>query len=129
MNGFGIFTASHVKEGTTISTFDGPSIPITDFEFYAHNPHGLEDDINQFRQVFQNYWWAIGMPDYAVYESSQVYDYTISFGSLPNHHCVLVRRRNVFIGCMLSTVMLESSHVACRPYIGVSGIRVCITNL
>jgi hypothetical protein len=39
--------------------------------------------------VFDNYWWGRGVADQVLYESEASIDFQITFGSLPNHHCVL----------------------------------------
>ena len=97
---------------------DAPSIPVLDYEFLPlststttkpNNNHKDPDDNTtqqttvqqeelleirrarrQFIGLFDNYWWGRGKPDHVSFltHGSSI-DFQITFGSLPNHHCVL----------------------------------------
>ena len=86
--GFGVYTSRRIAKGEPIlsgpeGTPDGPAIPVTD-------PGYLFDErYNQWNNVFGNYWWGRGVPQFTQYEANEVMDFQITFGALPNHNCAL----------------------------------------
>lgn len=83
---FGIYTTSPIEEGEYILRGgDGPNIAVTDYQ---------QDDSPErahWARLFDSYWWGRGVADQILYEANFVLDFQDTFGSLPNHHCILVR--------------------------------------
>lgn len=83
---FGIYTTSPIEEGENILKGNtGPNIAVVDYH-QNDSPERI-----QWIDLFNNYWWGRGVADQVLYEASLVVDYQDTFGSLPNHHCILVR--------------------------------------
>lgn len=85
-SGFGIYTTRDIPEDTNLLNGpDGPSIPVVDysegFEFLNRKKRLF---LNKFLNLFGDYWWGRGVPDHVTYESDRIFDYQITFGSLPN---------------------------------------------
>jgi len=88
MTGFGIYTTQPIREGEAfLQGPDGPSIPVFD---YQNMPDSNEKGRKTWIDVFDNYWWGRGVSDQVSFEAERAMDFQITFGSLPNHHCVLV---------------------------------------
>jgi hypothetical protein len=86
----GIFTTEDLFDGDELlSAYDGPSIPVLDFNNGWYKGDGLEKKRKRWIELFDDYWWGYGVPDHTRFEASQVRDFQITFGSLPNHHCAL----------------------------------------
>lgn len=88
--GYGIYTTRDVRQGETfLQAPDYPSIPILDYD-ESWSPNETEAKARRhFYQSFQQYWWTSGKPDHVAYLASQTADFQLTFGSLPNHHCLL----------------------------------------
>ena len=83
---FGIYTTSPIDEGEQVLRGnEGPNIPVID-PFQDESP-----EHSQWTQLFDNYWWGRGVADQISYEAMTVLDVQDTLGSLPNHHCILVR--------------------------------------
>ena len=47
--------------------------------------------------LWDNYWWGSGVPDHVSFEAgTDVTDYQIAFGALPNHHSLLAQLDYVY---------------------------------
>jgi hypothetical protein len=109
-NGYGIYTTRPVRRGEAfLQGPDVPSIPILDYWLSsedhatttaAYNNETTDDRAAQqkaaaaaarrhFHNVFSNYWWTHGKPDHVAYLADQSADFQLTFGALPNHHCLL----------------------------------------
>jgi len=87
IDGYGIFTTKPLPKGSYILKGpDGPGIPVIDY-YEEHNHDWYYRQ--QFIRTFYKYWWARGVSDHVTFEADQVIDFQITFGSLPNHHCIL----------------------------------------
>jgi SET domain len=107
--GYGIYTTRAVRRGESfLRGSDVPSIPILE---YSSSDDDDDDDDEQysgptknaaalakalrgrarqhFVETFSNYWWTHGKPDHVSYLSGQSADFQLTFGALPNHHCLL----------------------------------------
>jgi hypothetical protein len=42
-----------------------------------------------FSKLFPPFRWGRGVADHVFFEDNEVIDFQITFGSLPNHHCIL----------------------------------------
>jgi SET domain len=107
--GYGIYTTRAVQRGESfLKGPDVPSIPILD---YSSNDDDDDDEQpyssqtntaaavaakalrgrarQHFINTFSNYWWTHGKPDHVAYLSGQSADFQLTFGALPNHHCLL----------------------------------------
>jgi hypothetical protein len=91
-SGFGVYTTRPVNKGERfLNGPDGPNIPVLDFIFPPNLKDSLEKERNAWISLFDHYWWGRGVADQVIYEAAtSVMDFQINFGSLPNHHCVLV---------------------------------------
>ena len=87
--GFGIFTTRDLKAGEKIlGGPDGLSIPIVQYHTHKGQPNYKAH--KAWIGVWDNYWWGRGVPDHVSYEEpTDIVDYQINFGALPNHHCIL----------------------------------------
>jgi len=84
LKGYGIFTTRDIDTGSNIlSAPDSPSIPVLDYR--DHESAGTD----QWIGVFSEYWWTRGVADHVKYEAYNAADAQMTFGALPNHHCVL----------------------------------------
>ena len=101
-DGLGVYTTKAMTKGDKLLSSqhaDGPSIPVVDYnnnnrrnnKWHHHHDEddGLDLDRKQWVQLFNGYWWDRGVPDHTRNEAEQVADFQITFGSLPNHHCIL----------------------------------------
>ena len=100
VQGFGLYTTRDIPRTHSILQShlpDAPSIPVLDYwpeedeqdEEYDESAAFLQARL-QFTGLFDNYWWARGKPDHVdVLTHGYSVDFQITFGSLPNHHCVL----------------------------------------
>lgn len=88
VNGYGIFTTRDLGPGESLlGVPDGVSIPV---EAYRSKGRPNEASFRAFKQLFDNYWWGRGVPDHVLYDApSDIVDFQIGFGCLPNHHCIL----------------------------------------
>jgi hypothetical protein len=85
--GFGIYTTrAFAAQESLLARPNGPSIPVVDPQHGPAEPHGSR---SQWIRTFDDYWWGRGVPDHVFYEGDSVLDYQITFGALPNHHCLL----------------------------------------
>lgn len=90
MDGFGIYTTEALAAGDFFLTkADGPSITVPDYGYYPHDEDPLEAERAAFIRMFDSYWWGRGVPDHVTFEAEANIDFQITFGSLPNHHCIL----------------------------------------
>ena len=89
VRGYGVYTTEKISKGHLFLTEpDGPDILVTDFDYIPRaDPLLLER--RSWISVFDSYWWGRGVADQITYESRSSMDFQITFGSLPNHHCVL----------------------------------------
>ena len=86
-SGFGIYTTRNMDKGEAILAGpDGPSIPVVDAD---SGPRELLTERKAWYRTFDEYWWGRGVSDHVFFEADSVVDYQITFGALPNHHCVL----------------------------------------
>ena len=85
--GFGIFTTRDLQpHESVLGVPDGLSIPIV--SYLDHRPQGQQ----QWTALWDNWWWGRGVPDHVNYEApTDLVDYQINFGALPNHHCILAK--------------------------------------
>lgn len=86
--GLGIYTTRDIAADESIlNAPDGPSIPVVDTERVSPEYRHVR---RAFHRVFDEYWWGRGVPDHVAHEAEgDVIDYQITFGALPNHHCLL----------------------------------------
>jgi hypothetical protein len=88
--GYGVYTTQPISQGELfLNGPDGPDILVTDFDYFPNDSLGFAR--SAWITVFDSYWWGRGVTDQIIYESNSSIDFQITFGSLPNHHCVLVR--------------------------------------
>ena len=89
--GWGVFTTRDISKGEAIlqAQVDGPSIPIVDSMPRVSVEPALQRAYEHWNNVFGHYWWGRGVPDHTSYEAFSVADFQITFGALPNHHCLL----------------------------------------
>mmetsp|Transcript_22881 Transcript_22881/g.63643 ORF Transcript_22881/g.63643 Transcript_22881/m.63643 type:complete len:746 (+) Transcript_22881:95-2332(+) len=92
--GYGVYSTRDIDQGQAIlsgppQTPDGPSLPVINPDATLENDPELQLVSNHWNQVFGHYWWGRGVPDHTSYEAESVMDFQITFGALPNHHCVL----------------------------------------
>mmetsp|Transcript_9625 Transcript_9625/g.23376 ORF Transcript_9625/g.23376 Transcript_9625/m.23376 type:complete len:770 (-) Transcript_9625:48-2357(-) len=108
--GFGIYTSRDIAVGEPIlsgppGTPDGPTLPVIDASNLLKqtvNPLDKDHDrkmklqqaSRHWNYLFGHYWWGRGVPDHTAYESDTVLDFQITFGALPNHHCLLASLDN-----------------------------------
>lgn len=87
-SGYGIYTTRHLDVSELIlGGPDGVAIPIAT---NRHRDKVFAQERADWHRVWNEYWWARGMPDHDSYEDPPMtVDYQIGFGALPNHHCLL----------------------------------------
>ena len=102
VNGLGIYTTRPIeKDEPFLNAPDGPSVAVLDYHMHSDkNDDPLQEKRNAWINLFDDYWWGRGVPDQVAFESTSTIDFQITFGSLPNHHCVLVC-------CLRNNVVLE----------------------
>ena len=84
LKGYGIYTTRDIGKGESIlSAPDSPSIPILDYREVD------SEAVDQWVKVFWEYVWTRGRPDHVIYDAENTADFQTTFGSLPNHHCIL----------------------------------------
>lgn len=96
-SGFGIYTTRDRSEGESfLQAPDLPSIIVHDLEQHPFSHEYESADYNyqsyirgHVMDTFNNYWWDSGVPDHVRWEGVRVQDYQLTFGTFPNHHCVL----------------------------------------
>jgi len=86
--GFGIFVTRDLQRNEKVLNGpDGISIPIVAYLQLSVPKGHLK---KAWIAVWDNYWWGRGVPDHVSYEApTDIVDYQINFGALPNHHCAL----------------------------------------
>ena len=85
--GLGIYTTRNmVARDSILAAPDGPSVPVIDTDRVSQQYETIK---RAWHKVFNEYWWGRGVPDHVSYEADDVVDFQITFGSLPNHHCLL----------------------------------------
>jgi hypothetical protein len=98
--GYGIYTTRAVPRGEPFLRGgpDVPSIPVLDYEYdddddsfptASHISAPEKKARRHFIDTFSTYWWGHGKPDHVDYLSAQSVDFQLTFGALPNHHCLL----------------------------------------
>ena len=78
--GYGIYTTKSFRKGDLIIEQDGPGIAVTD-------PWVPIPELAAHVKLFDDVWWGEhNMDDYERFEATQVADFRILFGALPNFH-------------------------------------------
>lgn len=87
----GIYTTKNLsKRSSIINAVDGLSIPV--YGAWASNGHEskkMQEARNSWNKLFDEYWWGRGISDQMIWEADGALDLKMSFGQLPNHHCIL----------------------------------------
>jgi len=87
VKGMGVYTTRDILKGDDLLKGpDGPSILVVDYHL---NVEGRDSTREKWIELWDEYWWGRGVADHVTFQAHQVMDYQITFGSLPNHHCIL----------------------------------------
>lgn len=91
VDGMGIYTTKNLsKNDVIINKVDGLSIPVLRGETdYVNDSNKTIQARKQWHRLFNEYWWVRGISDQMIWEADRVADLKMTFGELPNHHCVL----------------------------------------
>lgn len=85
--GFGIYTTRDMaRHEAILAGPDGPALPVVDA---SRGPSHQKLARRAWFRTFDEYWWGRGVPDHVFFEADEVVDYQITFGSMPNHNCML----------------------------------------
>jgi SET domain len=94
-SGYGVYTTEYIRQGEPFlhAQVDSPSIAILDYYSKTMDRTILTEyeqrARRQFYETFSSYWWTSGKPDHVDYLADQTADFQLTFGTLPNHHCLL----------------------------------------
>ena len=84
----GIFTTRALHKHESVLHTADPSITLLTESFRSRSSRFPK---TYWLDLWGNYAWGRGngVPDHVNYESSRIMDFQITFGALPNHHCIL----------------------------------------
>jgi hypothetical protein len=89
--GFGMYTTRSLREGEYFDAFPNQvNVPVVDSSLDEDDE---DDEVTAARERWvdnwNGYWWGNGVPSPVLNEADSVHEFMISFGTLPNHHCLL----------------------------------------
>lgn len=86
----GIYTTKDLSRGSVIvKAADGLSIPVIDYYNDVGDTEQTKLARKKWISIFDEYWWGRGVTDQLRLEADTAVDFKMTFGELPNHHCVL----------------------------------------
>jgi hypothetical protein len=116
--GYGLFTTRDMAQWETVlGGPDGVSIPIESYnQRRGSETENLHKD--EWIAVWDNYWWGRGVPDHVNYfAGSDIVDYQIAFGALPNSKSFISFYLIVMPPCIyLSPCLPVSDQLAPLPH-------------